>query len=44
MSGEEIRNVKVTPIGTPAPRKPIKRGIDEHEQNGVITPSIAAKR
>jgi hypothetical protein len=41
-NGEDIKNAKVTPIGTPALRKPMKRGIEEQEQNGVTTPNIAA--
>jgi hypothetical protein len=40
--GEEIRNEKVTPKGSPADVKPIKSGIDEQEQNGVTVPSKAA--
>jgi len=40
--GEEIRNEKVTPKGRPADVKPMKSGIDEHEQNGVTVPSSAA--
>ena len=39
--GDEIKNEKVTPIGSPALVKPIKSGIDEHEQNGVIVPKSA---
>jgi len=41
--GEEIKNEKVTPNGRPAPVKPIKRGIEEHEQKGVTVPRSAAK-
>jgi len=40
--GEDMRNEKVTPKGRPADVKPIKRGMEEHEQNGVTVPSIAA--
>jgi hypothetical protein len=43
-NGEDIRNEKVTPIGSPALVKPIKRGIDEHAQKGVIVPRSAANR
>ena len=39
--GEEIRNDNVIPIGSPALVKPMKIGIDEHEQNGVTAPSNA---
>ena len=41
--GEEIKNEKVTPTGSPALENPIKSGIDEHEQNGVTVPKSAAK-
>ena len=44
MSGELIKNAKVIPIGIPALKNPINRGIEEQEQNGVTTPSKAAKR
>ena len=40
--GELIRKAKVTPRGTPASTKPMKRGTAEHEQNGVTMPSPAA--
>ena len=40
--GEEMRNEKVTPNGTPASTNPIKRGTAEQEQNGVTIPSSAA--
>jgi len=40
--GEDIRNEKVTPNGSPALVKPINKGIDEQEQNGVTVPSKAA--
>jgi hypothetical protein len=42
-SGEEIKNEKVTPIGSPALVKPMKIGIEEQEQNGVIVPRSAPK-
>ena len=42
--GEDIRNEKVTPIGNPARVKPMNRGMDEQEQNGVIVPSKAPSR
>lgn len=40
--GAEIRNENVTPMGTPAVTKPMKRGTAEQEQNGVTMPSKAA--
>ena len=40
--GDDIKNEKVTPRGSPALVKPIKSGIDEQEQNGVTVPSNAA--
>ena len=40
--GEEIRNEKVTPSGSPALVKPMNSGMDEQEQNGVTVPSSAA--
>lgn len=39
--GDEIRNEKVIPIGSPAEVNPINSGILEHEQNGVIVPKSA---
>ena len=42
-SGEEIKKEKVTPIGRPALVKPIKSGIEEQEQKGVIVPSKAPR-
>ena len=39
--GEEIRKEKVTPKGSPAPVKPMNKGMDEQEQNGVTVPSRA---
>lgn len=41
--GDDIKKEKVTPKGKPALVKPINKGIDEQEQNGVIVPSNAAK-
>ena len=41
--GEEIKNEKVTPSGSPALVKPMNSGIDEQEQNGVTVPSSAAR-
>jgi hypothetical protein len=40
--GEEIRKEKVTPTGRPAEVNPMKRGMEEQEQNGVTVPSSAA--
>jgi len=40
--GDDIRNEKVTPKGSPADVKPINKGIDEQEQKGVTVPSSAA--
>ena len=40
--GDEIRNEKVTPSGSPALVNPINSGMDEQEQNGVTVPSRAA--
>ena len=39
--GDDIRNEKVTPTGSPALVKPMNIGIEEHEQNGVIVPNKA---
>jgi hypothetical protein len=36
--GEVIKNAKVTPSGIPPFTKPINKGIEEQEQNGVIAP------
>ena len=41
--GAATKKEKVTPIGIPASRKPMKRGIAEQEQNGVTIPSKPAK-
>ena len=40
--GEEIKKLKVTPSGSPAVVKPIKRGIEEQEQKDVTVPKRAA--
>ena len=40
--GEDMRKENVTPKGKPALVKPIKSGIEEHEQNGVTVPKRAA--
>jgi hypothetical protein len=40
-SGEDIKNEKVIPNGSPAFVKPIKIGIDEQEQKGVTVPRSA---
>ena len=42
--GEVIREAKVTPKGRPPFTKPINKGIDEQEQNGVIAPNVEAKK
>ncbi len=42
-SGELIRKAKVTPKGISAPTNPIKRVMEEQEQNGVITPKRRQK-
>ncbi|MPN55196.1 hypothetical protein SDC9_202875 [bioreactor metagenome] len=42
-NGDEIRNENVTLNGNPDPVNPMKSGIEEQEQNGVIVPSNAAK-
>lgn len=39
--GDEIRNENVTANGSPALVNPIKRGIEEQEQNGVMVPGNA---
>lgn len=36
--GEEIRKENVTPSGNPILVNPIKSGMDEQEQKGVIVP------
>ncbi|MPM61331.1 hypothetical protein SDC9_108189 [bioreactor metagenome] len=40
--GEEIRNAKVRPSGSPAEVNPMNSGMEEQEQNGVTVPSKAA--
>lgn len=42
ISGELIKKVKVMPNGILAVIKPINKGMDEQEQNGVTMPSNAA--
>jgi hypothetical protein len=42
MRGEVIRKVKATPRLTPDLRKPIKKGIEEQEQKGVMAPNREA--
>ena len=42
-SGDAIRNVSVTDSGMPAATKPMNRGMELHEQNGVTTPSTTAR-
>lgn len=42
--GEVIKNAKVTPKGIPPLTKPINKGTDEQEQNGVTTPNKLAIR
>jgi hypothetical protein len=42
--GEVIRNANVTPKGIPPFTKPINKGTEEHEQNGVIAPNVDAKK
>jgi hypothetical protein len=41
--GAAIKKDRVTPNGTPAVTKPIKRGTAEQEQKGVTIPKSAAK-
>ena len=41
-SGDEIRKEKVIASGRPAAVNPMKIGIEEQEQKGVIVPSRAA--
>ena len=43
-NGDVIRNANVTPRGIPPLTKPMDRGMDEHEQNGVIAPTTDANR
>jgi hypothetical protein len=42
--GDVIKNEKVTPRGIPPLTKPIKSGILEQEQKGVIAPKNEAKK
>jgi len=44
IKGDVIRKEKVMPKGTPAFKKLIKIGIEEHEQNGVTAPKSDAKK
>ncbi len=39
--GLEIKKLNVTPLDMPARVKPIKIGMEEHEQKGVTVPSRA---
>ena len=39
--GDDIKNENVMPRGKPALVKPMNKGIEEHEQNGVTVPSNA---
>ena len=41
--GAEMRKESVTPSGTPTSTNPMKSGTAEQEQNGVTTPSSAAR-
>jgi len=41
--GEETRNEKVTPRGTPDSTKPMKSGTAEQEQKGVTMPRRPAR-
>lgn len=38
-----MRKEKVTPTGSPAPVKPMNRGMEEQEQKGVTVPSRAER-
>jgi hypothetical protein len=40
--GDEIKKENVTPRGNPALVKPINKGTEEQEQNGVTVPRSAA--
>jgi len=42
--GEAIKKAKVTPSGIPVLTKPINKGMEEQEQNGVTTPNRAANK
>jgi hypothetical protein len=39
-----MRYVKVIPNGIPPFTKPINKGTEEQEQNGVITPNVEANK
>lgn len=41
--GEDIKNENITPIGRPADAKPIKIGMLEQLQKGVIVPKSAPR-
>ena len=43
-SGEVMRKAKVTPRGMPPLTNPMKSGIDEQEQKGVMAPKSEANR
>ena len=43
-SGEVIRKAKVTPNGMPPFTKPMNKGMEEHEQKGVMAPKTEASR
>ena len=40
--GEAMRKAMVTPTGTPASRKPMKKTTEEQEQKGVTAPRRTA--
>ncbi len=40
--GDDIKKENVTPKGSPALVKPINKGMEEQEQNGVTVPNRAA--
>lgn len=44
LNGEVIKKANVTPSGTPADRKPTNKGMEEQEQNGVMTPNREANK
>ncbi len=43
-NGDVIKKANVTPSGIPPFTNPIKSGIDEQEQNGVMPPNKEAKK
>jgi hypothetical protein len=43
-NGDEIKKANVTPSGIPPFTKPINKGTEEQEQNGVIVPKKEAKK